>query len=77
MIITKFMEKRLLTMVLLCGMVTSYAQNLKFEAEDATYANCTLITDAKYSGGKALQLTENNAKITFRYHSSSWVPNCL
>ncbi len=71
MIITKFMEKRLLTMVLLCGMVTSYGQNLKFEAEDATYANCTLITDAKYSGGKALQLTENNAKITFRYNSYS------
>ena len=49
----------------------SWAQTgTKMEAEDATYVNCELKTDSKYSGGKALSLTKANAKITFSYTCS-------
>ena len=49
----------------------SWAQTgTKMEAEDATYKNCEMKTDSKYSGGKALSLKENNAKITFSYTCS-------
>ena len=49
----------------------SWAQTgTKIEAENATYVNCELKTDSKYSGGKALSLKENNAKITFSYTCS-------
>ena len=34
----------------------------KLEAENANYVNCKLIQDSKYSGGKALEITEENAK---------------
>lgn len=42
----------------------------KLEAENANYVNCKLIQDSKYSGGKALEITEENAKITFTYNQS-------
>ena len=42
----------------------------KMEAEDAAYANCKLITDGRYSGGKALELTEGNARISFTYYAA-------
>ena len=58
----------LLLMLLLCGFIFASAQTAtKMEAESANYENCKLIEDEKYSGGKALELTENNAKITFTY----------
>ena len=37
------------------------------EAEKAQYKNCRLISDSKYSGGKALELTESNASIAFSF----------
>ena len=40
------------------------------EAENANYVNCKLIQDSKYSGGKALEITDENAKITFTYNQS-------
>lgn len=42
----------------------------KMEAEDASYSNCKLVTDSKYSGGKALELTESSARITFSFSAA-------
>lgn len=54
-----------------CCWLAGMAQTgTKMEAEDATYVNCELKTDSKYSGGKALSLTQNNAQITFTYNCS-------
>ena len=54
-----------------CGLMSAYAQSdVKLEAESATYANCKLIDDGKYSGGQALELTDAKAKITFTYNAA-------
>jgi len=56
--------------LLMCGISTAFAQTeTKLEAEGASHSDCKIIEDAKYSGGKALELTESNAKITFTYSS--------
>ncbi len=39
------------------------------EAEDADYATCNLITGSKYSGGKALEMTAQEARITFTFNA--------
>lgn len=49
---------------LLVTATTLNAEN-KYEAETATYSKCDVVTDSRYSGGKALKLTESQAKITF------------
>jgi len=55
-------------MLSVCGFISAAAETAtKMEAESATYENCKLIEDGKYSEGKALELTESNAKITFTY----------
>ena len=55
-------------MLFVCGLISASPQTAaKMEAESAAYENCKLIKDGKYSGGKALELTEANAKITFTY----------
>ena len=62
--------KQLLLLAFLsaCGFISTNAQTAtKLEAESASYENCKLIDDEKYSGGQALELTESNAKITFTY----------
>jgi len=65
------LRKSLILAAWLLYLLPSLAQNdSKLEAEDANYANCSLIRDNKYSGGKALELTEDNARITFTYHAS-------
>ena len=66
------MKKALLTLALLAsGLLSSHAQGgTKMEAENAAYSNCKLISDSKYSGGKALEITEENAKITFTFNAS-------
>ena len=65
---------KLLLSVLLLGLLTaatgSKAQT-KMEAEGAAYSNCKLISDGKYSGGKALELTADNARITFSYSAAA------
>ena len=43
----------------------------KLEAESAVYTDCKLVEDNKYSGGKALELTESSAKITFTYNAEA------
>ena len=42
----------------------------KLEAENAKYSSCELVTGSNYSGGKALELTESDAKITFTYNTT-------
>lgn len=56
----------LLTVISSTSIPTALAQS-RLEAESAAYSNCQLITDAKYSGRKALELTEQNARIAFTY----------
>ena len=55
-------------MVSVWSLCAVYAQTeTKLEAESGNYANCEVVEDSKYSGGKALALKENNAQITFTY----------
>lgn len=50
---------------ILSSIIGIFAQSgTKLEAENANYVDCTVVSDSKYSGGKALQLTEGTAKIT-------------
>ena len=65
------MKSIILTLALLvCYSHSFYAQdNTKLEAENASYSNCKLISDSKYSCGKALELTEDKAKITFTFNA--------
>lgn len=39
----------------------------KIEAEDAPNSKCDIVADPQYSGGKALRLTEANARINFSF----------
>ncbi len=59
-----------LTLIFLaCQCLCAQAQDSsKLEAEQAQYSSCKLIQDSKYSGGKALELTDEKAKITFTYN---------
>lgn len=59
-------------MMVLTAMITTTAKaqnGTKLEAENANYVRCNLIRDNSYSGGKALEITEENAKITFTYNA--------
>jgi len=53
-----------------CSLFTCAQGSITLEAESADYANCKLIDDSKYSGGKALELTDAKAKISFTYNSA-------
>ena len=67
------MKSLLLTLALAMGCLlpaTMMADNTKLEAEDANYSHCKLITDNKYSGRKALEITEENARISFSYQAA-------
>ncbi len=48
------------------SIANTFAQS-RLEAESAAYSNCTLISDARYSDGKALELTRRDAVITFSF----------
>ena len=53
------------------ALMSAYAQSgTKLEAESAVYSDCKLVEDSKYSGGKALELTDAKAKITFTYNAT-------
>lgn len=43
--------------------------DVKLEAENAEHANCDVVTDSRYSGRKALKMTEGNAKVAFTFNS--------
>lgn len=65
---TKMQKANLLLILTICGFLSASAQTAtKMEAESAIYENCKFIENAKYSDGKALEVTEGNAKITFTY----------
>ncbi len=66
------MKKVLMILILLASFfLSSYAQgSTKLEAEASAYSNCKLISDSKYSGGKALELTDDKAKITFSFNAT-------
>ena len=46
----------------------AFAGSTKLEAESAQHSNCTIVADSKYSGGKALKMTESTARVTFILH---------
>ena len=53
-----------------CMCISTMAKAVRLEAEAASHSNCAVVTDSKYSGGKALELTENNARINFTYNAT-------
>lgn len=61
------MQKIIIFLTLLVSgmMSTNVLADTKFEAEDAKYSKCTVVSNNMYSGGKALKLTDEAAKITF------------
>lgn len=61
------MRKRLLFIVLAIVYQTSIHAwaDIKLEAEDASHSKCDIATDNKYSGKKALKLTDVKAEISF------------
>ncbi|MCR4602089.1 MAG: hypothetical protein K5683_00975 [Prevotella sp.] len=61
----------LFTLLLVCGLCPSHAAETKIEAEKASYSNCKVITDNQYSGGKALELTDSRARITFSFSATA------
>ena len=64
------LKKAIVLVLSFWSMLPSFAQDgTKLEAEDASHVNCTVIRDNKYSGGKAIEMTEDNAKISFRYNA--------
>jgi len=54
-------------MLALTAIVAKAQDGTTLEAEDTKYENCVVVADTIYSGGKALDLLENNSKITFAY----------
>ncbi len=60
------MKKTILAAFLLLFVfnINVWAEN-KLEAENAEYSICDIVNNSKYSGGKALKLTDSKAKITF------------
>ncbi|MBQ8715257.1 MAG: hypothetical protein IJ552_08635 [Prevotella sp.] len=61
----------LLPVLLGCFQIALAQSNAKLEAENASYVNCTLTQDSKYSGGKALEITKDDARITFKYNNTA------
>ncbi len=61
--------KLIITLLLACGLSSAHADDTKIEAENAVYSDCGLVEDSKYSGSKALDLTDGKAKITFTFNA--------
>lgn len=60
----RMMKTLMLVMAMNCICSIMTAQN-KWEAENAQYSNCSVVTDNMYSGRKAVRMTEDNARLTF------------
>lgn len=56
--------------VLLFVCVTAISGQERYEAESAKYSNCQVVADKNYSGGKALRMTEGNARVEFEINAS-------
>ncbi len=61
------MKKQILFLML--SFLPAWMWAEKLEAEHATYSACRLISNAGYSGGKALEVTESNARISFSFEA--------
>lgn len=46
---------------------SAMAENMKFEAESGKRTSCDVVSDSKYSGRKAVRMTEDAAKVTFSF----------
>ena len=63
------MKQQLLFMgIILCTLCNSVSAQVKLEAESAQRSNCTIVSNNRYSGGKAVQMTEENALLTFTFN---------
>lgn len=60
----------ILSLIFVGNQVAQAQDNDKLEAENASYNHCILIQEGKYSGGKALEIKDENARITFTYNST-------
>ncbi len=49
-------------------MAQTNTEETKLEAESAQRSHSTIVYDSKYSGGKAVRMTEENARLTFTFH---------
>lgn len=67
------MKKITLLIALLLSILQglSARADVRLEAENADYANCDVITGNKYSGRKALKMTEGSARVSFTFSSDS------
>ena len=54
--------------IFLCTLCYSVSAQVKLEAESAQRSNCTIVTNNKYSGQKAVQMTEENGRLTFTFN---------
>ena len=63
------MKQQLLFMgIILCTLCNSVSAQVKLEAESAQRTNCTIVSNNRYSGGKAVQMTEENARLTCTFN---------
>lgn len=59
------MKRLLFTLTILSTFSLFATAQTKYEAEAAQHSNCDVVSGSKYSGGKAVKMTENNATLSF------------
>jgi len=62
---------KILLAAVLCCIFSNLAAQTKLEAESAQRSNCNVVNDHKYSGGKAVSMTESNSSIRFSVPAGS------
>ena len=60
--------KFILLSVVFAFMSGTLAAQTKLEAENAQRSHCDVVSDGKYSGGKAVRMTEENARLNFSFN---------
>ena len=66
------MKHLFIVVLFLFGIVFASAQDTTIlEAENANRSNCSVISDRKYSNGKAVEMTKDNAKLTFTFNAAT------
>ena len=59
------MKRLLFTLTILSTFSLFATAQTKYEAEAAQHSNCDVVSGSKYSGGKAVKMTESNATLSF------------
>jgi mannan endo-1,4-beta-mannosidase len=59
------MKRLLFTLTILSTFSLFATAQTKYEAEAAQRSNCDVVSGSKYSGGKAVKMTEDNATLSF------------